>query len=251
MVDGLLDTMDGSLNRPLSRLSVAQPRDASAGRPASTTVHSDESPQLSYSAPSVPAERIEEVSAEGTPPRHSKAIMLAALAAVVGSFVSCVFYLGGVKRPSTEAWLITLGVFLIVAGVAMGAAVRRYAARKRVHLTGEISELLKGDRTRKALSMTLALQVDEVIGKCRLMDEKFLGLTMALMVKEYDSARRFDDRQRALMNAIAILDKLGPKLSPWYIRHEKLVATAVSLVGIISGLATAAQSIAKVIKGTP
>ena len=85
----------------------------------------------------------------------------------------------------------------------------------------------------------------EVIAKCRLMDEKFLGLTMALMVKEYNSARAFDDRQKALMNAITILDKLGPKLSPWYVRHEKLVAAGVSLVGIVSGLATAAQSVAK------
>jgi hypothetical protein len=70
---------------------------------------------------------------------------------------------------------------------------------------------------------------------------------MAVMVNEYESARNFDDRQKALMNAIAILDKLGPKLSPWYVRQDKLIATEVSLVGIISGLATAAQSVAKLL----
>ena len=140
---------------------------------------------------------------------------------------------------------------MIAGGVMMGMAVRRYLAHKREQITGDISKLLTGGRTRKALSMTLAIQVDEVIAKCRLMDEKFLGLTMAVMVKEYDSARKFDDRQKALMNAIAILDKLGPKLSPWYVRHEKMVATAVSMVGIISGLATAATSVAKLVRGTP
>jgi serine/threonine-protein kinase len=152
---------------------------------------------------------------------------------------------------SREPWLIAVGVVLVLCGVVMGMAVRRLLALKREQITGEISQLLKGGRTRKALSMTLAIQVDELFAKCRLMDEKFLGLTMALMVKEYDSARKFDDRQKALMNAIAILDKLGPKLSPWYVRHDKLVATAVSMVGIISGLATAAQSVAKLVRGTP
>jgi len=156
-----------------------------------------------------------------------------------------------VAAGGSEPWIIVGGVLLAVSGVAIGMVLRRYFARKREQITGEISELLKGGRTKKALSMTLAIQVDEVIAKCRLMDEKFLGLTMALMVKEYDSARKFDDRQKALMNAIAILDKLGPKLSPWYIRHDKLVATGVSLVGIISGLATVAQSVAKLVRGGP
>lgn len=150
-----------------------------------------------------------------------------------------------------EPWLIVAGALLIAGGVMMGIAVRRYLAHKREQITGDISKLLTGGRTRKALSMTLAIQVDEVIAKCRLMDEKFLGLTMAVMVKEYDSARKFDDRQKALMNAIAILDKLGPKLSPWYVRHEKMVATGVSMVGIISGLATAATSVAKLVRGAP
>jgi len=154
-------------------------------------------------------------------------------------------------RVPHEFGLIALGGLLVVGGVAMGLAARKYLAGRRDLLSVDVSEALKGAKTRKALSMTLSLQVDEVVRKCRLMDEKFLGLTMALMVKEYDSARNFDDRQKALMNAIAILDKLEPKLSPWYIRHEKLVATGVSLVGIISGLVTVAQSVVKLIKQAP
>jgi serine/threonine protein kinase len=156
-----------------------------------------------------------------------------------------------VSPGSDEPWLILAGALLIAGGVVMGIAVRRYLAHKREQITGDISKLLAGGRSRKALSMTLAVQVDELVAKCRLMDEKFLGITMAVMVNEYNSARKFDDRQKALMNAIAILDKLGPKLSPWYVRHEKMVATGVSMVGIISGLATAATSVAKLVRGTP
>jgi len=118
-------------------------------------------------------------------------------------------------------------------------------------LATDVSALLKGAQSRRALSMTLSIHVDEVIKKCRLMDERFLGLTLAVMVKEFGSARKFDDRQKALMNAVAILEKLEPKLSPWYIRHEKLIAAGVSLVGIVSGLAAAASSVAKLAAGTP
>jgi len=146
---------------------------------------------------------------------------------------------------------IALGSLLILAGVGMGFAVRWFLAGRRDRLAGDISALLGGARTREALSMTLSLQMDELIEKCQQMDEKFLGLTMALMVKEFDTAKKFDDRQKALMNALMILEKLEPKLSPWYMRHDKLIASGVSLVGIVSGLATAAESVAKLFKGTP
>ena len=146
---------------------------------------------------------------------------------------------------------IALGSLLILAGVGMGFVARCFLADRRDRLAGNISALLGGARTREALSMTLSLQMDELIEKCQQMDEKFLGLTMALMVKEFDTAKKFDDRQKALMNAVMILEKLEPKLSPWYMRHDKLIASGVSLVGIVSGLATAAESVAKLFKGTP
>ena len=147
--------------------------------------------------------------------------------------------------------LIASGVALIGAGLAMGLAIRRHLADRRDQLSGSVSALLGGARTREALSMTLSLQMDELMQKCQQMDEKFLGLTMALMVKEYAAAQQFDDRQKALMNAVTILEKLEPKLSPWYVRHDKLIASAVSMVGILSGLATAAQSVAKLVRGAP
>jgi hypothetical protein len=84
-----------------------------------------------------------------------------------------------------------------------------------------------------------------------MIDERFLGLTMALMVQEYDSGKNFDERQQALMNAIGILEKLKPKLSPWYVRYERLIAATVSIVGILSGLAAAAQGFAKAVAGKP
>ena len=159
--------------------------------------------------------------------------------------------LGTAPGVRSEWRFLFLGVVLVLAGIGSGIALHRYLVRRRDELAVDVSALLKGAQTRRALSMTLSIQVDEVIKKCRLMDERFLGLTLAVMVKEYGSARKFDDRQKALMNAVAILDKLEPKLSPWYIRHEKLIAAGVSLMGILSGLAAAAASVAKLAAGMP
>jgi tRNA A-37 threonylcarbamoyl transferase component Bud32 len=254
--------------RPSSGSEVAVLIGALADRPAGEYTRLSSPTQAPMSAPAVYSPMIESPVAAAAPKSRSiistVAIVLAGFFGVVGVVLVVVMvFVRSVARKGTsyppppvspgtdEPWLILAGALLIAGGVVMGIAMRRYLAHKREQITGDISKLLAGGRTRKALSMTLAIQVDEVIAKCRLMDEKFLGLTMAVMVKEYNSARKFDDRQKALMNAIAILDKLGPKLSPWYVRHEKMVATGVSMVGIISGLATAATSVAKLVRGTP
>ena len=154
-------------------------------------------------------------------------------------------------RVEAEIWFVILGVLMIAAGVWAGVSVRRYLARKRDQLTADISAALKGARTRKALSKALSRQVNEIIAKRLQIDERVLATTMWAMVQEFDSASKSDDRQSALMNIIAISDKLNSKLAPWYVRHEKLVAAGVSLVGILSGLATAVLNVAKLIKGTP
>jgi hypothetical protein len=209
--------------------------------------------------PAVSATEASEITAQGAPgssPTEQRP--LASTVKVAGAIGMALAVLAtaviGLTSPSTKPadWPpIALGSLLILAGVGMGFAVRWFLADRRDRLAGNISALLGGARTRQALSMTLSLEMDELIEKCQQMDEKFLGLTMALMVKEFDTAEKFDDRQKALMNAMMILEKLEPKLSPWYVRHDKLIASGVSLVGIVSGLATAAESVAKLVKGTP
>jgi serine/threonine protein kinase len=216
--------------------------------------------------PAVSATEASEITAHGAPgsaptaqrPLASTVKVAGAIGVALAVLATAVLglTLSGVLPPSPSSkpadWPpIALGSLLILAGVGMGLAVRWFLAGRRDRLAGSISALLGGARTREALSMTLSLQMDELIEKCQQMDEKFLGLTMALMVKEFDTAKKFDDRQKALMNAVMILEKLEPKLSPWYVRHDKLIASAVSLVGIVSGLATAAQGVAKLVKGTP
>ena len=209
--------------------------------------------------PAVSATEASEITAHGAPGSAPPAQRpLARRVKVAGATGMALAVLATAVIGLTSPWSkqadwppIALGSLLILAGVGMGFTVRWFLADRRDRLAGNISALLGGARTREALSMTLSLQMDELIEKCQQMDEKFLGLTMALMVKEFDTAKKFDDRQKALMNAVMILEKLEPKLSPWYVRHDKLIASGVSLVGIVSGLATAAESVAKLVKGTP
>src|SRR6516162_2345955 len=209
--------------------------------------------------PGVSATEASEITAHGAPASAPTAQRpLARTVKVAGATGMALAVLATAVIGLTSPWSkpadwppIALGSLLILAGVGMGFTVRWLLADRRDRLAGNISALLGGARTREALSMTLSLQMDELIEKCQQMDEKFLGLTMALMVKEFDTAKKFDDRQKALMNAVMILEKLEPKLSPWYMRHDKLIASGVSLVGIVSGLATAAESVAKLVRGTP
>lgn len=209
--------------------------------------------------PAVSATEASEITAHGAPASAPTAQRpLARKVRVAGAIGMALAVLATAVIGLTSPWSkpadwppIALGSLLILAGVGMGFVARCFLADRRDRLAGNISALLGGARTREALSMTLSLQMDELIEKCQQMDEKFLGLTMALMVKEFDTAKKFDDRQKALMNAVMILEKLEPKLSPWYMRHDKLIASGVSLVGIVSGLATAAESVAKLFKGTP
>jgi hypothetical protein len=71
--------------------------------------------------------------------------------------------------------------------------------------------------------------------------------SIALVLKDYEGAKEIDDRQKALMNAVTLLEKLTDRLSPWYVRHEKALAFIVSSVGVISGVATATATIMKMI----
>ncbi len=149
------------------------------------------------------------------------------------------------------SWIgIVSGAGLILSGILFGKALTRVLAEKRDALSAQAEGILAGARKRDQLSQTLAVQVDIIAARCKLVDEKFLAMSMAIMVDEFETATTLDDRQKSLMNAVSILEKLTAKLTPWYVRQEKLIALCVSLVGIIGGLVTIAENIMKLAKTT-
>jgi tRNA A-37 threonylcarbamoyl transferase component Bud32 len=184
----------------------------------------------------------------GQMPISSNVVLTSAAVVVLATVV---LLLSRYTRFQPGPWIgVVLGVGLALGGAILGRAIQNLLAARRRTIAFEAQDILTGARAKKRLSQTLAIQVGQLLDKCRMADEKFLAMSMAVMVEEFRSAAAFDDRQKALMNAVTLLDKLMTKLSPWYVRHDKLIGFIVTLVGILSGLAAVAENLAKLVKGS-
>ncbi len=130
---------------------------------------------------------------------------------------------------------IIIGIAIAGSGVGLALVVRHLAANRRPALQVEAGQVLFGAQSRAALTATLAVQVDQLVDRCRAMGEAYWGETVALMLKEYEEAREAKDRREALMNVATLLEKVTSRLSPWYVRYEKLLAVISTGVGILGG----------------
>jgi serine/threonine protein kinase len=146
-------------------------------------------------------------------------------------------------------WLgVVSGIGLSFSAFFCGRALSRVLAAKRHSLSAKTEGMLAGARKADQLSRSLALQVDIIAARCKLVDERFLAMSMAIMVDQFENATTLDDRQKSLMNAVTILEKLTAKLTPWYVRKEKLIALCVTMSGLLSGSATIAENVLKLMK---
>lgn len=146
--------------------------------------------------------------------------------------------LGAVLKKLDVSLLTNLatGIALIFSGIIFGFLVRSWLRYLKTRLEKDTNRILIGAKTHDILTRSLALDVDELIERCQSIDERFLGKTLAIMVSEYQAAKNFNDRQAALVTAVQFLDKLMDRLSPWYVRYEKLIAFLVGLVGVTTGI---------------
>jgi len=145
-------------------------------------------------------------------------------------------------------WGTVIGVILVLVGVGASLAVGKLAKARQTEIGKDAQQLLFGSKDRDLLTQSLAIQVDALVRKLTKQDEVILGLSLALMVDEYARDRGSNDGGAKLMNVVTLLEKISTKLSPWYVRHEKLVATAVAMVGILSGVTTITITILNNIK---
>jgi hypothetical protein len=113
----------------------------------------------------------------------------------------------------------------------------------RSQVKSEAIELVFGAKTRTDLTATIAVQLDQLVSRLRRLDERILAGSVALMLNEYGSATDPKDRQAALMNVVVLSEKLADRLSPWYERHKEIIASAVAVMGGVSGLVTALNSV--------
>ncbi len=169
-------------------------------------------------------------------PIWAAAAVALALAAVV---LMGVLFVAGGPRPSAVFPALFGGAFLAACGIGAGFWIRGRLNRSTSELKSEALSLALDARRRLDLTATMALQVTDLVGRLRQIDQRILAGTVALMLNEYQTASEGKDRQSALMNVVVLSEKLGQRLSPWYVRYKDVIATFVALAGAVSGLLTA------------
>ena len=58
--------------------------------------------------------------------------------------------------------------------------------------------------------------------------------------------RRHAGYHTLLVNAVGIMEKLMPRLEPWYVKYDKWIAVMVSMVGIVSGIVKVIDTLTKI-----
>jgi hypothetical protein len=194
-------------------------------------------------APSVPSVIQPELVAS---PTKSRLLWIGLCCAVlVASSLVMLYFRGFASAPNETASRgirFVGGLLLMGASIAVGFWLRNWLGR-RSEVKSEAYELVFGAKARTDLSATIAVQLDQLVSKLHKLDERILAGTVALMLAEYGSATDTKDRQAALMNVVALSEKLAVRLSPWYERYKEIIASAVAVMGGVSGLVTALNSV--------
>ena len=112
--------------------------------------------------------------------------------------VACVALFIVIRGPQRIAEDL-LGIGLTLRGVLLATGVRQWLQTRKVAL-GEDAGRLLGTKTRETLTRSLAIEVDQLMARCRTADERFLA-SIAIMIDEYVQGiglRRSAARTRSL-----------------------------------------------------
>lgn len=181
--------------------------------------------------PEVPFKKTEGLPVQSPMPGHRRLIWVALAGSVCIAFVLAFVPFHGALRGIASLG----GLLLAEASIAGGFWLRGWLGR-RSSVKEQAYDLALGAKSRANLTATIALQLDDLVGRLRGLDERILAGTVALMLDEYGKATDAKDRQSALMNVVALSEKLAQRLSPWYVRYKDAIASAVAVVGAASGL---------------
>lgn len=167
---------------------------------------------------------------------------------VLGVATSIVFRPSGqllaslLRSHSTVFHLALWIVGAAIAGLLSAFAVFKVIGRRETDLDQQLRVLLGRAGGLASLSDSVAIELDALFEACKKIDERLLVRSFAVMIDEYDRAKKSGDRQAALMNVVAILDRLTVRMSPWYVRNDKLVAI---LAGALTATATVVVALLK------
>lgn len=198
----------------------------------------------------MPTPTVELPAATAKPSRHVITLLVLGLLITVSIAVAVTFWFG--IEPNTTIFTsrfmqlavgVILGVTMGVIGVLLALQTRRFLGGLKPDIADKASQLLHGISRRDWLTRTLTVEIDELINRCRSIDQRILGRTLAIMLDEFKQAEAPSDRANRLNDVVSISVQLIDRLTPWYIRYEKLLAFLVGISGLVSGGITAFQVI--------
>lgn len=144
------------------------------------------------------------------------------------------------------AWLIGAGwglvraaAGLVTVGLALGLArwIRQRWTSRAPETEQHAANLIFGAHQREELTQSLIIEVDQVVSNLTTLDAKILGMTVVAMIHQYEDAKKWSHKQKALLDMVTLMEKLQQHLSPWHVRHKDAIATAVAVIGALTGLA--------------
>lgn len=96
-------------------------------------------------------------------------------------------------------WGTLSGVIFVALGIAAGFAARHLIKTRRNEIGKDAQDLIFGTKSRDMLTQSLAIQVDALLAKLSRMDDKILGMSLAIMVREFEETKEADKRPNVLM----------------------------------------------------
>jgi hypothetical protein len=146
---------------------------------------------------------------------------------------------------------VAQAIAVIGVGGLMYALVSQTIRRRRTVLAAQTADLAQTvdaalfgpmPLDRDGISRTIVTTIEAIIQRCRSLDERLIGQTIVAIAHEYASdASTPDSRMEALVQIPQQIERLSARIAarstPWYVRHEKLLAAAVSGTTVIGGLA--------------
>jgi hypothetical protein len=148
----------------------------------------------------------------------------------------------GVPIRATELGWVLVGAAIGAGGVVSSVFVSRRLRRLRPALAADATRVLLGVGNRGLLTQSLAIDVGKLVAQCRSIEQRILGQTLALAVDELHHAKP-GDMIALLPSVVTIATKVSERLTPWYVRYEKVVAFFVALLGLMTGLVTAVRAL--------
>jgi hypothetical protein len=171
----------------------------------------------------------------GVPPASRRGMKVAPVAAavvVLGLLATLLAFL------DTGAWLrVGAGVVVVPVALLVAWRVRRLTGRAPDAERRAVG-ILTGAESRTTLTESMVLEIDQVVARLKGLDARLLGLTMVLLIREAEEAKKSADRVAALVQMVTLMEKLTRQLSPWYVRHKEAIATGIAIVGSLAGVAS-------------